>query len=56
MRAEDERAYADYVGARTGALPLYAHRRPDAARNAVLRALTARMPIGIELSATVQML
>ena len=44
MRAEDERTYADYVGARTGALRDYAYLPtgdPDAARNAVLRALTA---------------
>ena len=44
MRAEDERTYADYVGARTGALLRYAYLLtgdPDAARNAVLHALTA---------------
>ena len=44
MRPEDERTYADYVGARTGALLRYAYLLtgdPDAARNAVLRALTA---------------
>lgn len=44
MRAEDERAYADYVGARTGALLRYAYllaADPNAARHAVLRALAA---------------
>ena len=43
MRAEDERTYADYVGARTGALrdAYLLTGDPDAARNAVLRALTA---------------
>lgn len=42
--AKDERAYADYVGARTGALLRYAYLLtgdPRAARDAVLRALTA---------------